>query len=250
MPRYFLTLEYHGAAFHGLQRQGDDLPTVQGVLEGALAILNTDPVTIHAAGRTDAGVHASGQCVHADLLKDYPPHRLCESLNALVRPWPLAVRRAVVVPDTLHARFDATQRRYRYTVINHPAPSPLWAGLAWEVTKPLDVAAMRTAAGYLMGHHDFSSFRAVQCQSPSPMRTLDALEITAEGDKIFFDTRAKSYLHHQVRNMVGTLVMVGKGVLQSSAIPGMLAARDRRAAGMTAPAMGLCLTGVSYGHLY
>ncbi|MFN5608281.1 MAG: tRNA pseudouridine(38-40) synthase TruA [Holosporales bacterium] len=248
MPRYFLTLEYHGAAFHGLQRQGDGLPTVQGVLEDALAILNTDAVTIHAAGRTDAGVHASGQCVHADLRKDHPPHRLCESLNALVRPWPLAVRRAAVVPDTLHARFDASERRYRYTVINHPAPSPLRAGQAWEVTKPLDVEAMRAATKHLIGRHDFSSFRATQCQAPSPVRTLDALEMTVVDDTIFFDTRAKSYLHHQVRNMVGTLVMVGKGVLHPTAIPDILAARDRRAAGMTAPAMGLCLTGVSYAH--
>jgi tRNA pseudouridine38-40 synthase len=243
--RACLTLEYFGPAFHGLQRQ-DRLLTVQGVLEAALYSLCGQALTVHAAGRTDAGVHALGQVVHVDLPRSYPPHVLRNGLNALMRPHPVAVLAATEVPPDFHARFSARSRHYRYVIINRPAPLTVEAGRAWHVPTALDVPAMQAAAQLLVGQHDFSSFRASSCQARSPVRTLERLDVVPEGEQVLVLASSRSFLHHQVRNMVGSLVQVGKGRWTPADIQNALAARRRCAGGQTAPAEGLYFVAVEY----
>ncbi|HVO15348.1 MAG TPA: tRNA pseudouridine(38-40) synthase TruA, partial [Alphaproteobacteria bacterium] len=210
MPRYRLTLEYDGRAFVGWQRQ-DNGPSVQAALESAIRKFCGETATVHAAGRTDSGVHALGQVVHVDLVKDAPTDTVRDALNAHLRPQPVAVLDAAVAAPDFHARFSAIERRYRYRIVNRRAPLALDLGRAWHVSVPLDAAAMHEAAQLLVGHHDFTSFRAAECQAKSPVKTLDALDVAREGEEITCAARARSFLHHQVRNMVGTLKLVGEG---------------------------------------
>jgi tRNA pseudouridine38-40 synthase len=240
-----LILEYTGTAFHGFQRQ-DGLPTVQGALEAALFALCGADLTVHAAGRTDAGVHALGQVVHVDLPRAYLLHTLRNALNAHLRPQPLAVLSAEAVDTDFHARFSAVARHYRYVIVNRPAPLALAAGQAWHIPVPLDVAGMQAAAQCLVGRHDFTTFRASECQAASPIRTLDRLDVACVGEQVWITASSRSFLHHQVRNMVGSLVLVGKGRWTAADLANALAARDRRAGGQTAPAAGLYFTGVDY----
>jgi tRNA pseudouridine38-40 synthase len=244
MPRFKLTLEYHGGPFVGWQRQ-ENGPSVQGAVEAALAGLG-EPATATGAGRTDAGVHARGQVAHVDLSRDWEPFRLGEALNHHLRPGPVAVLAVERVPDEFHARFGAVRRHYLYRIICRRAPLTLEAGLAWRVGYPLDPDAMRAAAAPLIGRHDFTTFRAAQCQAASPVKTLDAIEIDAQGDTISFRLHARSFLHNQVRSLVGTLERVGAGRWPAGQVAEALAARDRAACGPVAPPDGLYLMRVDY----
>lgn len=248
MPRWFLTLEYHGGPFCGWQRQTNGL-AVQEVVETAAFRLTGERLTVQAAGRTDAGVHATGQVAHVDLPKDYPADTVAKALNHHLRPHPVAVVRALRVHDEAHARFDAGARAYRYRIRNRRPPLTWEAGLAWQVPVALEVEAMRLAASMLVGHHDFTSFRDAECQAKSPVKTLSRLDLRRAGDAIDIEAEAPSFLHHQVRNMVGTLVLVGKGAWLPERVGEALAAKDRRAAGPTAPAQGLYLERVVYPDL-
>lgn len=244
MPRYRLTLEYHGGPFVGWQRQ-ENGPSVQGALEAALARLG-EAATVTGAGRTDAGVHATGQVAHADLVREWEPFRLSEALNHHLRPAPVAVLAAARVPDAFHARFSAVRRHYLYRIVARRAPLALEAGLAWRVGYPLDVEAMRQGAAALVGRHDFTTFRSVQCQSASPVKTLDEIAVEQEADEIRFRLHARSFLHNQVRSIVGTLERVGAGRWPAGRVAEALEARDRAACGPVAPPDGLYLTGVDY----
>lgn len=249
MPRYALKIEYHGSPFAGWQRQAA-LPSVQAAVESALARLEPDAPAVAAAGRTDAGVHATGQVATCDLAKDWEPFRLMEALNWHLKPAPVAVLAAARVADDFHARFSATERRYLYRLVARRAPLTLEAGLAWRVLRPLDTEAMREAALRLTGHHDFTTFRSTLCQSKSPVKTLDEIRIDAveipHGCEYRFHLRARSFLHNQVRSIVGTLERVGAGAWTPEDVTAALQARDRSACGPVAPPDGLCLTGVSY----
>jgi tRNA pseudouridine38-40 synthase len=246
MTLWALLLEYDGAPFVGWQRQANGL-SVQAVLEAAASRLaGGAPVASAVAGRTDAGVHALGQVAQLDLATPLTPARLREALNYHMKPHPVAVLRAAPAPDGWHARFAATGRAYRYQILNRRARPALQAGRVWHVPAPLDAAAMHAAAQRLLGRHDFSSFRAAACQANSPLRTLDRLDVTRDGDAIAIVAEARSFLHHQVRNMVGTLRLVGDGHWTADRVAAALAARDRAAGGPTAPAEGLALTGVRY----
>jgi len=248
MPRYALLIEYHGAPFSGWQRQSHQ-PSVQGAVEAALDRLGPHP-GIMAAGRTDAGVHASGQVAHVDLERDWDPFRLSEALNAHLRPHPVAVLRAARVPDSFHARFSAIERRYTFRLVARRAPLALEAGLAWQVRHALDVEAMRAGAAHLVGHHDFTTFRSTICQAKSPVKTLDEIRIETlaipEGVEFRFHLRARSFLHNQVRSIVGTLERVGAGAWAPERVAAALAARDRAACGPVSPPQGLFLTHVRY----
>ncbi len=246
MPRYALRLEYDGAPFCGWQRQ-DGLPSIQSVLEEAAAHLNGGEVPlVTAAGRTDAGVHAEAQVAHLDLLSDLPPERVREALNFHTRPHPVAITGAATVPEDWSARFSAIGRAYRYRILNRAARPALDWGRVWHVKKRLDAAAMHEAAQGLLGRHDFSAYRAASCQAKSPLRTLDRLDVTRLGEEIEIIAEARSFLHHQVRNMVGTLVEVGYGRRPASWPRSVLLGADRAKAGQTAPPEGLVLTGVRY----
>lgn len=245
MPRYKLTIEYHGGPFSGWQRQ-EDRPSVQGALEAALARIDPAAPTATGAGRTDAGVHATGQVAHCDLSREWDPFRLAEALNWHLKPAPVAVTAAAPAPDDFHARFDAIERRYLYRVICRRAPLTIERGLAWRVPAALDVEAMRRAAAHLVGRHDFTTFRSSICQAKSPVRTLDALEIEQLGDEIRFHVRARSFLHNQVRSFVGTLERVGAGKWPPERVARALAARDRAQCGPVAPPDGLYLAQVRY----
>lgn len=249
MPRYALKLEYHGGPFAGWQRQAIQ-PSVQAALESALARLDPGAPAVAAAGRTDAGVHATGQVAHCDLAKDWEPFRLMEALNWHLKPAPVAVLAAARVAGDFHARFSATERRYLYRIVARRAPLTLEAGLAWRVLRPLDAEAMRAAAAHLVGHHDFTTFRSALCQSRSPVKTLDEIAIEEmdipHGREYRFRLRARSFLHNQVRSIVGTLERAGAGAWSPAEVKAALAARDRAACGPVAPPDGLCLTGVSY----
>lgn len=251
MPRYALKLEYHGGPFAGWQRQSGQ-PSVQAAVEAALARLDPAAPAIAAAGRTDAGVHASGQVAHCDLAKDWEPFRLMEALNWHLKPAPVAVLAAARVADDFHARFSATERRYLYRIVARRAPLTLEAGLAWRVLRPLDAEAMRDAATHLIGRHDFTTFRSTLCQSKSPVKTLDEIGIDAvaipHGVEYRFRLRARSFLHNQVRSIVGTLERAGAGAgaWSPADVKAALEARDRAACGPVAPPGGLCLTGVAY----
>ncbi len=246
VTRWALLLEYDGAGFAGWQRQPGQ-PTVQAVLEAAASHLaGGAAVASVAAGRTDAGVHASGQVAHLDLAREIGAERLADALNFHLRPHRVAVLRAAPVAGDWSARFSATARSYRYTILERRARPALADGRVWHQPHPLDAAAMGRAARSLLGRHDFTSFRAASCQASGPLRTLDRLDVVRQGERIEFVVEARSFLHHQVRNMVGTLRLVGTGAWDEHAVARVLAARDRAAAGPTAPACGLCLTGVRY----
>ncbi len=245
MPRYKLTLEYDGAGFVGWQRQ-DNGPSVQAVLEDAVARFAGEAVTAFAAGRTDSGVHAIGQVAHIDLARDWKPDVVRDALNHHLRPAAVVVREAETAPPDFHARFSAVERIYRYRIVNRRAPLALERNRAWWVPRPLDAEAMEAAARVLVGRHDFTSFRAADCQADSPVKTLDALSIARDGETIAITARARSFLHRQVRNMVGTLKLVGEGRWTVEDVARALEARDRAAAGPTAPAEGLYLVAVRY----
>jgi len=245
MPRYRLTLEYHGGPFVGWQRQAEGL-SVQGVLEDAIARIAPETPGVQGAGRTDAGVHARGQVAHCDLARDWDPFRLSQALNHHLRPHPVAVLAAARAAEAFHARFDATGRRYTYRILCRRAPLALDAGLAWRRPAALDVPAMRAAARHLVGRHDFTTFRAAQCQAASPVKTLDRIEIEAEGEEIRLRFAARSFLHSQVRSMVGSLERVGAGRWSEGDLAAALAAADRARCGPVAPPEGLTLDSVIY----
>ncbi len=244
MTQFALEIEYDGTAFVGWQRQTTGI-SVQAVLEAAAARLGGPAISI-TAGRTDSGVHAAAQVVGLHLDRDIAPAKLAEALNYHMRPHRVAVLRAAVAPPGWSARFSAIGRAYRYRILNRQSPPALDAGKVWHVMRPLDVSAMRQGAAMLLGTHDFTSFRATACQARSPVRTLDRLDIDRDGDIITFAVGARAFLHHQVRNIVGSLKLVGEGRWEVAQIADAIAARDRRAAGPTAPAEGLCLVSVTY----
>jgi len=245
MTRWKLTLEYDGGAFVGWQRQ-DNGPSVQAALEEAVFRLSGESVTAQAAGRTDSGVHATGQAVHLDMAKELPADSVRDALNHHLRPRPVAVLAAEAVGEDFHARFSATGRGYLYRVLNRRPPPVLERGRVWWVPAPLDAEAMAAGARHLLGKHDFTSFRASECQAASPVKTLDELAVSRAGEEIRIVARARSFLHHQVRNIVGTLKLVGEGKWAPDDLRRALDARDRRAAGPTAPPEGLYLTEVRY----
>ncbi|TVQ52469.1 MAG: tRNA pseudouridine(38-40) synthase TruA [Rhodobacteraceae bacterium] len=245
MPRFKLTLEYHGAPFAGWQRQ-DGQPTVQGALEAAAARLDASRPAVVGAGRTDAGVHARGQVAHVDLARAWDGFRLAAALNHHLRPNPVAVLRAEPVDAAFHARFDAVERVYRYRLIDRRAPLTVQAGLVWRIHGALDVDAMRDAAAALTGRHDFTTFRAAQCQAASPVKTLDALDVARMGEEVHVVARARSFLHSQVRSLVGALALVGLRRRSKADVAAALAARDRSACPPVAPPDGLYLESVTY----
>lgn len=249
MPRYALRIEYQGTPFAGWQRQ-DGPPTVQGALEAALSRLQPGPHGVAAAGRTDAGVHAWGQVAHCDTARPWESFRLAEALNAHLRPYPVAVTACAEVRPDWHARFSALEREYLYRIVNRRAPLAWGEGRAWLVRHPLDARAMREGARHLLGRHDFTTFRSAQCQAESPVRSLDRLDVEEidgpEGRELRIAARARSFLHNQVRSMVGSLERVGAGAWAPERMAVALAARDRAACGPVAPPGGLVLTSARY----
>lgn len=246
MPRFRLKIEYDGAPFVGWQRQENGL-SVQAALERAVLAASGEHATVTGAGRTDTGVHALGQVAHVDLARDWSPFRLIGALNFHLKPDPVAVIAAARAEEGFHARFSAIGRRYRYRIVNRRAPLTLDRGHAWAIPAPLDVEAMAEAARHLVGRWDFSSFRATQCQAKSPIKTLDRLDVFRRGEDVFIEADARSFLHHQVRNMTGTLVQVGLGRWSARRVAEARDARDRAAGGPTAPPGGLYLLEVVYG---
>ena len=245
MPRFKLIVEYDGTPYDGFQAQADGR-SVQDRLELAVARLSGETVRVRAAGRTDAGVHASHQVVHLDLGKAWRTDTLRDALNAHLRPQPIAVIGAEAVPDSFDARISAIKRHYRYRISNRRAPPALEADRVWHVPRKLDAELMHIAAQILVGRHDFTTFRAADCQAQSPIKTLDRLDVARQGDEIVIYTSARSFLHRQVRSMVGTLEMAGSGRWSIADVRAALEARDRSRCGRTAPAAGLCLIGVDY----
>lgn len=249
MPRYALLVEYDGAPFSGWQRQADR-PTVQGAIEAALAQLDPDRPAVAGAGRTDAGVHATGQVALAEMARPWNPDRLAGALNHHLKPWPVAILAAAAMPEDWHPRFSATGRRYRYRLVARRAPLALEAGRAWRVGHRLDLDAMRAGAAHLLGRHDFTTFRSALCQAASPVKTLDRLEIAESalpgGTEYRFELAARSFLHNQVRSFVGTLERVGAGAWAPDDVARARDARDRAACGPVCPPDGLVLTGVDY----
>jgi tRNA pseudouridine38-40 synthase len=245
MPRYKLTIEYDGTPFCGWQVQAGQ-PTVQGVLAEAFARFCGEEVTVSGAGRTDAGVHATGQVAHVDLSRDWRPDQVRDAMTAQLRPHPVAVLAAERVAADFDARFSAVKRHYLYRLVNRRPDLALDRDRAWRVPKRLDAARMHEAAQRLLGRHDFSTFRAAECQAASPVKTLDRLDVARDGDAIRITTSARSFLHHQVRSMVGSLVRVGEGVWSPDDLEAALKAADRRRCGPMAPACGLYLVAVDY----
>lgn len=245
MPRYKLLIEYDGAPFCGWQLQ-ETLPSVQGALEAAVQATCGVPTRVHGSGRTDAGVHATGQVAHCDIAKDFRPDRLRDALNAHLRPHPVAVLDVQIVPDDFEARFSARKRHYRYRIMNRRANLALDAGRVWRVPQRLDSDAMHEAAQRLLGKHDFTTFRDTECQAKSPEKTLDQLDVIRDGDAVTVLTSARSFLHSQVRSMVGSLVWVGQGRWTADDLAAALAARSRAACGVVAPPDGLYLERVEY----
>jgi tRNA pseudouridine38-40 synthase len=245
LTRFALTVEYDGRPFMGWQRQKHG-PSVQQALEEAVFAVTGERVAVHAAGRTDAGVHGLGMRAHVDIAKDIPPFRLMEALNARVRPAPVAVLDCVVVADDWHARFSCLGRSYDYRIVNRRSPLTWEAGLAWQVPQVLDADAMAEAAAVLVGRHDFTTFRSAHCQADSPVRTLDVLSVTREGERISVRAAARSFLHHQVRSMVGCLALVGMGRWSADDVRVALEARDRAWLGLNAPPDGLFFVSAVY----
>lgn len=245
MTRFRLTVEFDGRPFMGWQRQAHG-PSVQQAIEDAVGRMTGEQVVLHAAGRTDAGVHALAMTAHVDITKGVTPFRLSEGLNALLAPQPVAILEAQVAADDFHARFSCIGRRYVYRIVNRRAPLTFEAGRAWRVAVPLDEAAMHEAAQLLIGRHDFTTFRSAHCQSESPLKTLDRLDVVRDGDRIDFHVAARSFLHHQVRSMVGCLQLVGRGKWSARDLKAALEARDRAALGLNAPPDGLYFAAALY----
>jgi tRNA pseudouridine38-40 synthase len=245
MPRYRLTLEYDGAPFAGWQYQAD-AASVQGVLEKAIATVNGEPAAVHGAGRTDAGVHALGQVAHVDLARNWDTFKLRNALNANVRPHPISVLEATEVAEDFHARFTATRRHYLFRILNRRSPPALDRGKVWWLPMDLDSDAMHEAAQQLVGKHDFTTFRAAACQANSPVKTLDRLDVARYGELIEIRTDARSFLHNQVRSMVGSLKLVGEGKWRARDLRSALDSRDRARCGPVSPADGLYLLRVDY----
>jgi tRNA pseudouridine38-40 synthase len=245
LPRYKLTIEYDGAPFVGWQRQANGL-SVQEAIETAVLAICGERVAVSGAGRTDAGVHARGQVAHVDLPREWRADRLRDAVNAHLRPWPVAILATEPMPPTFDARFSAIERHYLYRIVDRRAPLTVEHGRAWLVTRKLDVQAMREAATGLLGKHDFSTFRAAECQAQSPLRTMNRLDVDRFGDEIHIRASARSFLHTQVRSMVGSLEYVGAGKWSAADLRAALDACDRRRCGIVAPAAGLYLMGVDY----
>ena len=243
--RYRITLEYDGAPFVGWQRQ-DNQPSVQGALEAAIEKLSGERVTVTGAGRTDAGVHALGQVAHFDLVKEFGPGKVRDALNYHVRPDPVSVLDAAVVDGEFHARFHATARHYLFRILNRRSPPVLEKDRVWHVSPKLDAAAMHVAAQFLVGQHDFTTFRAAECQARSPVKTLDRLDVSRRADEIHIEASARSFLHHQIRSFAGTLKLVGEGKWTPRDAKKALDARDRTACGPVSPPEGLYLVRVDY----
>ncbi|MCC6947440.1 MAG: tRNA pseudouridine(38-40) synthase TruA [Bradyrhizobiaceae bacterium] len=245
MPRYKLTIEYDGTPFVGWQVQ-DNGPSVAGAIEAALAKFAGETPKLFGAGRTDAGVHALGQVAHVDLGKEWETDTIRDALNAHLRPAPIAILRVEPVAPDFDARFSARARHYLYRIANRRADLALDRDRAWRIAKPLDSAAMHEAAQRLVGHHDFTTFRSAECQAKSPVKTLDVLDVVRSGEEIRVTASARSFLHHQVRSMVGSLALVGEGKWSADDLAAALEARDRAACGPVAPACGLYLVRVDY----
>ncbi len=245
MTRFALTIEFDGRPFMGWQRQ-DHGPSVQSAVEAAIKTVTGEDAAVHAAGRTDAGVHAEAMVAHVDIAKPLTPFRLMEAINARIRPHPVAILNVKEAAEDWHARFSCIGRRYIYRIINRRAPLTLDAGRAWRVTQPLDAALMHQAAQELVGLHDFTTFRSVHCQSASPVKTLDRLDVRRFGDEIEIEAEARSFLHHQVRSMVGCLMLVGRGGWTVSDMSKALEAKDRAALGLNAPPDGLYFVEAKY----
>ena len=245
MPRYLLTLEYDGGPFVGWQRQENGV-SVQGALEEAVFRFCGERVTAHSAGRTDAGVHALGMPVHVDIGKETDPRTIREAINYYLKPAPVAALTAVRAADDFHARFSATRRHYLYRIVNRRAPLTLDAGRAWRLGPPLDAAAMNEAAQVLIGKHDFTTFRASTCQADTPVKTLSSISVVRRGEDILIETSARSFLHHQVRSMVGSLAEVGMARWSGADFAGAFKAGDRRRCGQVAPAEGLYFVRADY----
>jgi tRNA pseudouridine38-40 synthase len=245
VPRYKLTIEYGGTGLVGWQRQANGL-SVQEALETAFERFCGERLTVFGAGRTDAGVHALAQVAHVDLAREADPEVIRSAINHHLRPHAISVLDAALAPPGFDARLSARSRRYLYRILNRRAPPALQRGRVWHVAPPLDAVAMREGARHLVGHHDFSTFRDSLCQAKSPVKTLDVLDVTTDGEEIHIAARARSFLHHQVRNMAGTLKLVGLGQWDPDDVATALAACDRRAGGPTAPAEGLALVAVDY----
>jgi len=243
--RFRLTLEYDGGPFVGWQRQ-DNGPSVQGALEAAIEKLSGERVTVTGAGRTDAGVHALGQVAHFDLEKTFPADKVRDALNHHLKPDPVVVLEAREAGADFHARFSATARHYLFRILNRRAAPALDKGRVWHVTAPLDAHAMHVAAQALVGHHDFSTFRAAECQAQSPVKTLDRLDVSRRADEIHIEASARSFLHHQIRSFAGTLKLVGEGKWRVRDVAEALAARDRSRCGPVSPPDGLYLLRVDY----
>ncbi|MBX3481394.1 MAG: tRNA pseudouridine(38-40) synthase TruA [Caulobacter sp.] len=245
MPRYRLVVEYDGGPYCGFQAQAD-LPSVQGAIEAAVAAFSGQTLRLAAAGRTDTGVHATGQVVHIDLDRDWPADTVRNAINAHLTREPISILSAEIAEADWHARFSAVERRYLYRILNRRSPPALERGKVWHVKKPLDVEAMQAAARHLVGLHDFTTFRDVKCQAKSPVKTLDVAEVRREGELVLLTFKARSFLHRQVRSMTGTLAEVGVGRWAVDDVKTALEAKDRTACGAVAPADGLYLTGVGY----
>jgi tRNA pseudouridine38-40 synthase len=245
MTRFRLTVEYDGRPFMGWQRQAHG-PSVQQAIEEAVEAITGEAAVLHAAGRTDAGVHALAMTAHVDVAKAIAPFRLSEGLNARLRPLPVAILKAEPAADDFHARFSCVGRRYVYRIINRRAPLALEAGQAWQVAVPLDAEAMDAAARRLVGRHDFTTFRSAHCQSESPVKTLDRLDVRREGDVLEIHAASRSFLHHQVRSMVGCLQLVGRGKWSADDLQAALEAKDRAALGLNAPPDGLYFAAALY----
>ena len=245
MTRFALTIEYDGRPFMGWQRQAHG-PSVQESIEDAAHEVTSEDAQVQAAGRTDAGVHATGMRAHVDIARAITPFRLMEALNAKLRPQPIAILACEVVPDDWHARFSCIARHYAYRIINRRAPLTFEKGLAWQIARPLDAAAMQRGAQRLLGRHDFTTFRSAHCQADSPLRTLDRLDVTRDGNSITIHASARSFLHHQVRSMVGCLVQVGLGRQTPDDLAQILEARDRNALWLNAPPDGLTFLRADY----
>ncbi|MFN3856618.1 MAG: tRNA pseudouridine(38-40) synthase TruA [Caulobacter sp.] len=245
MPRYRLLVEYDGRPYRGFQAQAE-LPSVQGSIERAVKAFCGEDIRLQAAGRTDTGVHATGQVVHVDLTKAWSSAVVRDALNAHLVPQPVSILEAEIAMEGWHARFSARERRYLYRILNRKSPPALDQGRVWHVKKPLDAEAMHAAAQFLVGHHDFTTFRDMQCQAKSPMKTLDVADVRREGDHVLLVFASRSFLHRQVRSMTGTLAEVGAGRWTADDVKAALEARDRKACGPVAPAEGLYLTGVGY----
>jgi tRNA pseudouridine38-40 synthase len=245
MPRYKIVIEYDGAPFVGWQVQ-DDGVSVQGALEAAAAAFCGESVSVRGAGRTDAGVHALGQVAHVDLSREWDIDTVRDAINAHLRPHPIAVLSAEIVPAAFDARFSARKRHYLYRIVNRRAPLALEASRAWRIARPLDAQAMHAAAQRLVGRHDFTTFRAAECQAKSPVKTLDRLDVQRSGEEVCIYASARSFLHHQVRSMVGSLALVGEGKWSTDDLARALEACDRTACGPVAPPDGLYLVNVEY----